>query len=158
MINHQIKPIHSAMLKNLLSLVLFLLCLPAFGQLQKVTHKTFEVGKASTVQFDIYDEFEVQLWASDNIMIETNIKLYEASSGILDHFVKRGRYEIDMEELGETVKMISKDKERRPIKFKNEECYEQVTHRVFLPDNFSKASEDSWVRTVDAPEKITKDN
>lgn len=132
--------------------------MPLFAQLQKVTHKTFNIGKANTVQFDIYDDFEVELWPADNIMIETNIKLYEASNGILEFFIKQGRYEIDMEELETVINLVSKDKERRTVKTRKGECYEQVKHRVFLPDDFKKASDNSWSRKGEDSEELTKED
>lgn len=148
-------------MKTIIPVFFFLLlALPSFGQLRKVIHTTFDTEQAATIQFDFYseDEYEVELWAGDNIMTETTIKLYEGSAGILNHFTGAGRYEIESTLEGETLKMTSKDKERRPIKTKEGECFEQVKHKIFLPDMFEKGSDDTWNRAVEARDKITKDN
>ena len=146
-------------MKHLLPVLILLCCSTSlFGQLRKVIHATFDTEQSTSINFDIYDEYEVQLWAGDNIMIETTVKLYEGSAGILKFFIEQGRYEIEGKLEGEVLAMVSKDKERRPIKTKNGECFEQVNHKIFLPDNFVQNDDNNWLREVDAPDKITKDN
>ena len=138
--------------------VFFFLSMPLFGQLRKVIHTTFDVDEANSILFDLYDEYEVELWAGDNIMTETTIKLYEGSEGILKHFIENGRYEIEIKLEETALTLVSKDKERKPIKTRKGECFEQVNHKIFLPDTFEQGGENQYTRVVKAPEKITKDN
>ena len=134
--------------------------MPLFGQLRKVIHTTFDVDEANSILFDLYDEYEVELWAGDNIMTETTIKLYEGSEGILKHFIENGRYEIEikLEETALTLVSKYKDKKNKQIKKQKGECFEQVNHKIFLPDTFEQGGENQYTRVVKAPEKITKDN
>ncbi len=74
---------------------LFLGSLPLQAQLQKVLHRPFEVDSARVIVLDLYGEYEVQPWAGDNILVEMTVKLYQASDGLLKHFIeKEKRYEM----------------------------------------------------------------
>ena len=133
----------------ILSLSFLLLSTCAWGQLQKLIHQTFELDDASQVDLDLYGEYEVQEWAGNTILTETTIKLYDASPGILNHFVEKGRYNIKSEFAGEQLKLISADKERSPIKTNKEEgteAFEEIKLRVFIPDILKKIGESTWIK------------
>lgn len=134
-----------------LFLSLSLLCLStcAFGQLQKLLHQTFELGTATQISLDLYGEYEIQVWAGNTILTETTIKLYDASPGILNHFVEKGRYDIKSQLTSDALKLTSEDKERSPIKTNKKEeegkvSFEEVKLRLFMPDTFKKTGENTW--------------
>lgn len=128
---------------------LLVLCsAPSFGQLQKVFHQTIALEDISDVQMDLYGDYTVEAWAGDNILIETNVKLYQASDAILNFFIEQGRYAIESDTSNATtLRLFSKDKERRTIKTRNGECFEVVENRIYLPDDFTKSGDHGWVRT-----------
>jgi len=121
--------------------------LPLQAQLQKVLHRPFETDSAQVIVLDLYGEYEVQPWAGDNILVEMTVKLYQASDGLLKHFIeKEKRYEMDSSLEGDVFKLVSKDKKREPIKTTHGECFETVAVRIFLPDRFDPDGEHRWKR------------
>lgn len=131
----------------------FSLPFSALGQLQKILHQTFEVDSFAVIQLDVYGEYQVELWAGNNIMTETSIKLYQASEGILNHLVEAKRYDLETEKEGQLIKLFSVDKERPPIKTHKGECSEVINLRIFVPDSFGKTAEHSWSRPLETVEK-----
>jgi len=132
---------------------------PAQAQLQKVLHRPFELDSAQVIVLDLYGEYEVNPWAGDNILVEITVKLYQATDGILKHFIeKEERYEMDASREGEVFKLVSKDKKRNPIKTRNGECFETVVVRVFLPDRFDADGEHRWKRKVTEADKPKEQN
>lgn len=131
---------------GLIFVLTFLFFNPLFGQLQKVFHQTFEIDTINQIHFDQLGEYKVESWAGNNIMTETKVKLYQASEGILDHLIEAGRYELEANAQGESVRLSAKDKLRRPIKTHKGECAEIVELRIFIPDSFEKLGEHGWKR------------
>ncbi len=75
---------------------LLLLLIPTLGlaQQQKTLHQTFEIEEVERLNFDLYDEIEVEKWEGNTVLTETKIEVHDATKGIFNHFVKEGRYEI----------------------------------------------------------------
>jgi len=118
---------------------------PVQAQLQKVLHRPFEPDSAQVIVLDLYGEYQVQPWAGDNILVETTVKLYQASDGLLKHFIeKEKRYEMEVVREGEVFKLVSKDKKRATIKTPHGECFETVEVRIFLPDRFDPDGDHRW--------------
>lgn len=116
------------------------------AQLEKVIHQTFEIGEANNIALDLVGTYEIEPWAGNNILTETKIQMFNASPAILNHFVKEKRYEIQVESEGISLKLISFDKERRAIKYKEGECSEIVNVRIFVPEDFEKIDKSHLVR------------
>lgn len=127
------------------------------AQLAESIHQSFEMDDYNSVYINLKGEVEVETWAGNTVLTETKIKLYDASKGILDYFIKLGRYEIETTNSSSRINLKSKDIVRRPIRTKNGECYEEVKVRVFLPDDFEAETKTVWVRKkeVDTAEKET---
>jgi hypothetical protein len=86
-------------------LLLLLFCglsmsrLPA--QIQRIMHQTFPAGDSTAViTMDIYGDFVVETWPGNNILLETQVKLYNATVGILEHFLEAGRFELEAQREG----------------------------------------------------------
>lgn len=125
------------------------------AQLAESLHQAFEIDDFNTVQINLKGEVEVETWAGNTILTETKIKLYDASPGILNYFIKLGRYEIENKTSSQQVNLVSKDIVRRPIKTKNGDCFEEVRIRVFLPEDFEAKSETVWKRKMEG--EVTKE-
>ncbi|MEZ4948851.1 MAG: hypothetical protein R2784_05605 [Saprospiraceae bacterium] len=98
-----------------------------------------------TVTLDIYGDYELIPWAGDHILTESNIKLYDASEGILEHFLKMGRYEMHIDTSSGSFILVSNDKERRSVKTKKGDAYEFVKIKVFVPDSYAIIDETKLV-------------
>jgi hypothetical protein len=125
------------MIKFLLIAALSVWSMIANAQLEKTIHQTFSVDEAHALSIDLASDFEVILWSGDHILSETNIQLYDASEGIFEHFLKEGRYDILADSASQQLNLHSRDMERKPIRTKKTECFEQVKVRLFVPDTFA---------------------
>jgi len=120
----------------------------SFGQLEKTLHQTFEIGEVSTISLDLHGEYEIVLWASNNVMTETKIELYESSPSILNHFIEKDkRYLIESDTSGSSLVLRSHDKKRPPIRTRNGECFEIVRLKIFVPEKFNIENPVTLVRT-----------
>ncbi len=116
------------------------LCLTAvaFSQFSKTVHNSFEADEASTITLDLAGEVAAEPWAGNTVLVETQIRLYNASKGIFEHFVERdGRYEVLFDASGDQLRIYSKDMVRKPIQSKNGLCAEEVYVRVYIPKDFT---------------------
>lgn len=109
---------------------------PANAQISKILHQTFELGTAQEIQLQLIGEYEIEKWAGNTILTETKVELYDASPGIFNHFVEKGRYEIEIDNAETHIQLNSKDQERKSIRTKKGECFEIVKLKIFVPDNF----------------------
>ena len=126
----------------------FLLLSPAlWSQNEKIIHQTFDLSGIQELTLDLVGEVEIEFWAGDNILSETNIQLYDAAPHVLDFFIKeKKRYEILELREEERLALRSADPLRDPIQYRGATCFE-VTHlRVFVPDSFEKTGEGAYRR------------
>jgi hypothetical protein len=136
----------------LIPAIIFALCISkANGQMERTMYQVFEVDSVKTVTFDLVGSYEVYAWAGSNILVETNIQIWEASREILNFLIKDGRYDITQDTAAASNKgaltIQTKNKERKPIKRRDgRECQEQATTKIFFPDTFI-LSEDKKVLT-----------
>jgi hypothetical protein len=121
---------------------------PAAAQIQRIMHRAFELGDSIlVVELDIHGDYTVVSWAGDNILFETQIKLYNASASILNHFVEEGRYDLEARMMdAQTLRLASRDQERITIRTRRGECFEEVSQRLFLPSEFKVHGPDLWRR------------
>jgi len=110
----------------------------AHAQLKKTVHQTFEVGEAQQIRLDIFGEYDLEPWPGNTIMSETKIELYDAAPHVLKFFMdEKERYKLILNGEGETsIKITSHDNERRAIKYKDVECFEQVKLKLYVPEDF----------------------
>lgn len=117
-----------------------------YAQNQRIIHSTFQLDTATTVELNLYGEFTVESWVGDAILVETDVSLANAPEGIFLHYIKDGRYEIKEEREGETLRLVSKDTKRPPIKTSKGECEEVVKVKVFMPDVLKPDGDKRWTK------------
>jgi hypothetical protein len=111
----------------------------ATAQLEKTIHQAFDIGNRNTVALDLYGEYSIEPWAGNNILIETNVLLYNSTSSVLKHFVEKDlRYNIESDTtVSETLRLFSHDKKRISLRTKTgAESTEVITTKVFVPEDF----------------------
>ncbi|MFK7772786.1 MAG: hypothetical protein AB8F94_11625 [Saprospiraceae bacterium] len=133
-------------------IALLIITIPFFGnaQVKKTVHQTFELSDENAdVTLDIFDEYEVEKWSSNNIMIVTTVTLESGIQHVLDYYVRVGRY--DVEKSGEETSLVltSKDKVRKGMKYKETMIYEIVKMKLFIPDNYELNGKDRLVKKVE---------
>jgi len=121
-----------------------------FAQLKETIHQTFEIDEAESINLDIAGDYEIIKWAGNTLMSKTYIELSDAKPSILNYYLKEeGRYELEGNASGESFSLVSKDKNRRPIKYKELTCYEYTKVVIYVPDDFVEASKTSLVRQTE---------
>ncbi len=126
-----------------------------FGQLEKTIHQTFPIDNPNQISLELFGDYELITWAGDNILTETNIQLYDASKGILKHFLEEGRYDI-LQDSASALGVIlrSKDVERNSVKTSHGECYEFTMIKVFIPENYAVIDQKTLIKNGVVPAPI----
>ena len=139
----------------LLSLALFSVSTPLWSQWREILHQTFAVDTIFEVQLDVFGDYELEMWAGNTIMTETNVELDCGSKGILKFLIEQGRYELEGTGEGKNLLIVSKDKVRNPLRNNDKDCSESVSLRIFIPEKFQKTGEHQWrnPEAIDPEEK-----
>lgn len=125
-------------MKKSFLLLAFLFCnFFCFSQLERTLHQTIDLTEYLNVRIDLHGDYELVHWPGNHFLIETNVKLYGASKYLMDYFIEFGRYSVEPDTVGRNAILKSKDKERKPLKYKGSECAEEVTVKVMVPDFFN---------------------
>lgn len=127
-------------------------CLLAFGisaQVQRIEHQTFDVSDSvKVIELTLFGDVAVESWAGNNILLETQIKLFNAKESILNHLLEIGRYQLEDKIQGTVLMLSSKDKERKPLKTDKGDCFEEVKQKLFLPEEFKPAGPNRYQREL----------
>lgn len=120
--------------------VLLLSCvtISAQAQFSKTVHHTFETDQAKAITIELAGNVTVDTWAGNTVLVQTDIRMYNASKGIFTYFVEQaGRYEVLGSLTGETLNIVSKDPKRDVIVSKIGDCVEEVNVKVLVPKTFA---------------------
>ncbi len=118
--------------------------IPAWSQWREILHQTFEADSIAEVNLDIFGDYTVELWAGNNILTETKVKLDCGNKNILKFLIDQGRYELEGKTTAPNLIIESKDKVRKHMRINEKDCEEIVNVRIFIPDDFEKTGEHSW--------------
>ena len=132
----------------------FLLQSVVTAQIHDRLHWVFPVDSVNQVDFDLVDPFVVDNWDGNQIMVTSEITVYNATKGIMKFFIEENkRWEI-IDTLQNGILTIDSYQSRRaPIQSGGEECYEIVKVKVFLPSDYMrKADSESWIRKKEEEE------
>ena len=132
----------------------FLLQSVVTAQIHDRLHWVFPVDSVDQVDFDLVDPFVVGNWDGNQIMVTSEITVYNATKGIMKFFIEENkRWEI-IDTLQNGILTIDSYQSRRaPIQSGGEECYEIVKVKVFLPSDYMrKADSESWIRKKEEEE------
>jgi hypothetical protein len=120
------------------------------AQFSKTVHHTFEADSAQTITIDIEGDVTVEAWEGNTILVETNIRLYNASKSLFEFMVdEQGRYEVLGNMNGSSLAITSKDSERRVIQTKSGQANEEVIVHVRLPKKFIGEGTGPFTREAD---------
>jgi len=140
----------------------FLTSLATFtqGQVKKILHQSFELETYNDVKLDLFGEYEIVEWAGNSVLIETSIELYSASRDVYDFFKGEGRYDLEIDSTatgGQLIHLQSVDKERKPIKYRGNECFEIVRVRILIPEDFEIIDQNNLTRKEPIKEEEDSD-
>lgn len=143
-------------MKYIITLLLIFIGLLTSAQVKKTIHQTFELSNENTqVDLDIFDEFEVEEWSSNNIMVVTTATLEKGVQHVLDFYVRDGRYNVEKSGEEESLTLSSNDKVRKRMKYKDAMIFEIVKMKLYIPENYELQGKNRLVKKVE--ETVSKD-
>ena len=117
------------------------------GQVQRILHQEFAVSDSTTeIKAALYGDYVVKPWPGNNVLLESQIKLYNATEGILELYLVAGRYELLSEYQGPVLLLTARDQEHLPIKTNRGESFEDLQQRLFIPEDFVEVARGHWRR------------
>lgn len=124
------------------------------AQMERTIYQVFPADSIPTIQLDLtHATYEIVAWAGDNLMVETNIRVWNASPEIVKHLIELGRYELVAEKKEQSLLIGHKLKERKPIKTPRGECTEIAQIKLFVPDMYHWTKEEPTIlRLTPAPQ------
>lgn len=128
-------------------LLLGLLLLPIYckGQVQRILHQTLRVDSIQQIQINIPWDLTTKRWAGNQILMETEVKLFNAGTNIFEFYVSKGRYRIATDTLEPgSLYLRLEDEERAPIQTSKGFCMEEVQLIIYLPDEFRPVGNGTW--------------
>ena len=109
--------------------------------MERTTYQTFEVDSARVINLDIMGEYEIKTWAGSNLLVETNVQIWDANKEILNFLIREGRYDLATDSTADPhpreIRISTRYTERKPVKKKDGgKCLEIAVTRIFIPDTY----------------------
>ena len=106
------------------------------AQAEKSYHQSLPIDDAKKIVVQVADNIEIIPWMGNTILVETKVQLTNANIDVLNYIVKQGRYDVAIEKDDTVLRIVSKNPTRAPIRIKNVDCFETVTVKIFVPEEF----------------------
>lgn len=116
------------------------------AQIHDRLHWVFPVDSVQQIDFDLVDKYEAENWDGNQVMVTSEITVYNATKGIVRFFLEDNRrWDVIDTLMGNTLLLDSYHSRRAPIVSGGEECYEVVQVKVYIPKGFEKdPNSESW--------------
>lgn len=122
----------------------------ARAQYSKTIHKTFATRDIERIDVGIVDSVTIEHWAGNLILVQTDVRVYQASEGLFKFLVgESGRYDIVSSQEGSTLHLSSAVPLREAIHAKTGTVRERVFVKVMLPEEFVGEGSGPYVRQTD---------
>lgn len=122
----------------------------ARAQFTKTIHATFSARGIERVDLGVVDSVTVEPWAGDMILIQSDVRVYQASESLFEYLVgEADRYGVISSREGATLHLLSTEPERRTIQARAGTVREEVTVKVLLPEEFTGEGRGPYVRQTD---------
>ncbi len=120
-------------------IVLFIIAFQSinlFSQIATTFHQSFTVNEdIPLIVIDLDYPVQVEEWAGNTILVETNVRLSNTSKQILDYYIKDGRYKVEQKDYSAAVEFGHKKMTRKAIYTQNGPCKEDVLVKIYTPSN-----------------------
>lgn len=111
------------------------------GQSANTYHQSFPFDKKIvSVIMDFEYPYQVEHWSGNTILVETNIRLDNASQVVLNYFKETGRYTVVTQTYPATIVFKMKDMIRKAIQTRKGACAENILLKVFIPEGVQVSS------------------
>jgi len=128
----------------LLPFILIISHLSSAQSLEKL-HQSFEIDSIENVFLNLHGDYEIHYWEGNTVLTETTVELSDASPNILKHFVKMGRYNVELNLHNDEAQFVHNDLVRKPIYTREGQAWEHVILKVYIPDVFSSMDKKHFV-------------
>ncbi len=120
------------------------------AQVHDRLHWVITTDSVEQIKIDLIDPYEITEWDGNQIMVTSEITIYNASKGLLKFFVEENkRYDVvDTLQAG-VLLLESYQSHRAIIESKGQPCHEEVIVKIFMPDDFMESSPTLWLRKED---------
>lgn len=137
--------------KHFLLIIFCLITIHLNAQIEKTKHFVFELDSIATFMIDVADEYTVENWPGNTMMVETNIQLYSGNPNIFKSNEKEGRYDFLGEVSGQNIRIYPKVANRKAIQTKSSQVFESVRLKIFIPEDFESSDQKNFTRNTIPP-------
>lgn len=137
--------------KHFLLIIFCLITIHLNAQIEKTKHFVFELDSIATFMIDVADEYTVENWPGNTMMVETNIQLYSGNPNIFKSNEKEGRYDFLGEVSGQNIRVYPKVANRKAIQTKSSQVFESVKLKIFIPEDFESSDQKNFTRNTIPP-------
>ena len=133
------------------TLFVFLLFLShlSFGQYQKIINQSIDLNDATKVEVDLKGQISYQEWEGMFMLIETKVVIENCNENIFRSFVATGRYLIQADIEGETIKLTSHKSLGQVVQSKLGQTFEKVYIKIYYPKGFKDSSGHRLVSSIE---------
>ncbi|MDP4710702.1 MAG: hypothetical protein NWS63_05865 [Saprospiraceae bacterium] len=133
------------MMKPTAVLILFCWLLLPLSSLQaqftQILYHTETLDAKDSLVLDFDPTVSMETWASNQVLVETTIRLSKVNTGLLEHLVKSGRYALEVHKGEASLRLAQK-----PINPLAAPALEQISVKLYIPDSFKPIGEGVWLR------------
>jgi len=119
-----------------------------FGQFQKIVNQSIDLSDATQVEVNLNGEVSYQEWEGTFMLIETKVVIENCNENIFRSFVATGRYLVNSEVDGKTVRLSSHKSLGQVVKSKLGETVETVYFKIYYPKGFKDSAGNLLVSTI----------
>ena len=120
------------------------------GQVHDRLHWVIAADSVEQIQIDLIDPYEISKWDGNQIMVTSEITIYNASKGLLHFFVEDNkRYDVTDTLQAGILLLDSYQSHRAIIESKGQPCHEEVIVKIFMPNKFMESSPTLWLLKED---------
>ncbi len=106
------------------------------AQVERIIHQNFDVSKKDVIKLSIEGEYDLEPWASNNVLIESTVTINPMGKESFNYMVEEGRYALVEETSDNTTNIVPKMANRKKLSYKGNICEEIVKIIVRFPDGF----------------------
>ncbi|MBP7821666.1 MAG: hypothetical protein KA010_02005 [Saprospiraceae bacterium] len=121
------------------------------AQIEKTKHFVFNLDSISTIKINVSDEFVVDFWPGNTMLIETNIQLFDANPNIFKSNDKEGRYDFLSSVNAQELTIYPKFTSRKTLQSKTQQLYEIVKLKLYISEEFQMTDPNTYTRTTVPP-------
>ena len=113
-----------------------------------IFHRTFDLTEVNGISMSLHpnDSLRIEPWVGNQLLIETNVKLFNGRRNLMDHFLDKGRWALDTAQTGDQLQFTAHDLVRNILTTQRGEVVEEVIIVIYVPETFEARGSRNWAR------------